>query len=395
MRVPTPLFGGDYYSVQQHRLYPDTFVGTGMTMRDGGANANAEPRYMWFGLEPDEPTPVRVHVADNVAAGSPTIEAFRTDLDGVTEGTIPFSLSYVAYQPYELRAPLEFSAGGTTYRFWKWRVRSSPSNPLIDQPEGERTLSVGSIENQDDTAVADYRTVVAYRVESRNPPNGISITVSERGLNGGQGGVTPFVRSYILGTRVDFTAPPFRDSVHPFKQWLINGTPQPLGQRTISLVETAPLTTITAEYYTNITGSVTPFGHGCSGSNGQEPFHNGGPNPQTGRVAGYTMRRVFGATPASLFIGASRTSWNGFTLPISLGLIGTDPNCKLFTGGDLVLPFATDGAGNGQIGIAIPDDPALIDQRFFTQCILIDPFVPHSLTVIVSNALATQIGGNR
>jgi hypothetical protein len=51
---------GDYFSVQRHSHYANTFAATGMTCRDGGANGNSEPHYVWFCREPDLTTPVNL-----------------------------------------------------------------------------------------------------------------------------------------------------------------------------------------------------------------------------------------------------------------------------------------------------------------------------------------------
>ena len=59
-------------------------------------------------------------------------------------------------------------------------------------------------------------------VQSTNPPNGVSITVSPADNNGDSDGTTQFTREYDEDTAVTLTAPSTA-SGNPFKEWLQNG----------------------------------------------------------------------------------------------------------------------------------------------------------------------------
>jgi hypothetical protein len=387
---------GDYFSVQQHPDYPETFVGTGMTMRGGGGDGYSEPRYLWFGFEPFEPAWVTLTVQDNIpAASSPTIDVSVIDLDGLSDGTTTFSRRFMAQQSYRLTAPLTFDSGGQTYRFCNWRLRSNPSGSFVDQPADQRLLTVASIGTDNDTAEAVYAREAQIEVHSINPDAGIDVAVSVPGLNGAQDGTTPFNRNYKSGTEVTFTAAAAYGA-NPFKRWRLDGAPLPLGQNALTIRRNTASTLIEAEYYTHVFGDVLAFGQGCLGSNGLAPEHSvlGSSDVQIGTPVGYRVTRVFGATTGALFLGFSTTSWGGVPLPLRLDFIGLDPTCLLLVAADFSLPMSINGLGSGVTTVAIPDDSALIGTHVFTQAIVVDPRVRSPLTIVVSNGLDVRFGGN-
>jgi hypothetical protein len=81
---PTSNKWGDYLASRPQSSYPNTWIGTGYTLRGGGANSNARPRFVWFGRERDnicDPAQVRTNqlvgcLYDNTAlSGSPQATA--------------------------------------------------------------------------------------------------------------------------------------------------------------------------------------------------------------------------------------------------------------------------------------------------------------------------------
>lgn len=130
-------------------------------------------------------------------------------------------------------------------------------------------------------------------------------------------------------------------------------------------------------------GTITPFGTGCLGSNGLIPAHSSSDNPQPGTIVTYDVANLPVGAAAAMWIGLSDTSWNGFPLPLNLGLIGTDPSCNLLTGQFASVAVAV----TGTTGTASFWLPASFAGVYFTQVLVIDFGVPSPLTLTVSNGL--------
>ncbi len=95
------------------------------------------------------------------------------------------------------------------------------------------------------------------------------------------------------------------------------------------------------------------FGTGC-GSRPSEFVAYGVPSPG-GRVE--TILRGGAIAPHALFVGASRTSWLGVTLPWTLPVeMGFALGCELLVSPDVVVPLAVDAAGNGGVDFIVPAD---------------------------------------
>ncbi|MEM7205341.1 MAG: M12 family metallo-peptidase [Planctomycetota bacterium] len=107
-------------------------------------------------------------------------------------------------------------------------------------------------------------------------------------------------------------------------------------------------------------GCVEPFGTGCAGDIGAMDSTSPG-----------DTYRVLGQSPAgvgSLFIGASKATWNGLPLPLDLGLVGAtgctieaSPDAALWTGS-----MPTSGSWI-VIPVSIPSNPALVGARLYHQ----------------------------
>jgi hypothetical protein len=142
-------------------------------------------------------------------------------------------------------------------------------------------------------------------------------------------------------------------------------------------------------------GSFVPFGAGCIGSNALAPAHSAsvdGGTPERGELIRYRATSAPPNAPAMLFVGFSKTLWNGVPLPLSLGFIGADPSCSILVEGFATLAFATDGTGSGSEDVQVPITLP-IGTRIFTQTVHIDLGVPSPLKITVSNGLETVLGG--
>ncbi|MCC6669951.1 MAG: hypothetical protein IT458_02740 [Planctomycetes bacterium] len=378
---------GDYFSLQRHSHLPATFVATGMTCRDGGANGNSEPHYIWFGRESNQPTYVNLAVSSTPVTGIPiTIDV--TDRNGLKNGNTNFNRVYSPRQGYELTAPLTFVSGANTYRFDRWLTNG------IGQPVDQRVLVVDDIGVADDTAEAQYKLERLLQVRSTNPASGVPITVSLADLSGAQNGSTSFDRTYKDGVALTLTAPASVSGV-PFKRWVLNGVNQPLGVTTLNVAMTATRTA-NAVYYVRTVGSFATFGTSCAGTTGLSSHTGVAPKgyPFSGDTWTLRLTNARPNTGAALYVGVSNTTWNAFPLPLNLGFIGIN-NCFLRVSVDINIATTTNASGVGQLTFPTPpNDPGLIGASLYSQWAYIDIGAPYNLPLPHSNGLRSTFGGD-
>src|SRR5690606_33624642 len=96
----------------------------------------------------------------------------------------------------------------------------------------------------------------------------------------------------------------------------------------------------------------------------------------------------------ALYLGASRTSYNGFPLPLNLGFLGMGASCLLCVSVDASLPFATNASGVASVNVPIPNDVNLLQGQMFTQPAIVDVGAGTAIPVVHANALQTVVGGN-
>ncbi|MEZ5965366.1 MAG: hypothetical protein R3F56_16150 [Planctomycetota bacterium] len=388
-RGPSSNRWGDYFVSAVNQQFPRTFVGSAYVLDSAGTS---QPCYAWFGRDDYEPTWVNLDVQSSGVAGvSITID--ETDRLNRKDGNTNFQRNFPPNQAYRLTAPASVVSGSTTYVFTNWALRVAPTGSFVEQAAGQRVLDVDTIGVSDDTAIARYVARRTLQVRSSNPTSGIAVTVSPADLNGNQNGTTPFDRQYADGSTVSLTAPALNGS-NPFKQWILNGLNQPLGQRTISVLVNGT-ETATAVFYTHFAGSFTRFCSGCPGSGGQTPAHSGSGTPEIGNSISWNITNARGLTSGALYLGVSNTTYNGLRLPLNLAFIGMGATCLLCVSVDVSLPFATNAAGAGSVGFAIPNDVVLLQGHLYTQPAVLDLGAGTRVPVVHGNALDTLIGGNR
>ena len=136
----------------------------------------------------------------------------------------------------------------------------------------------------------------------------------------------------------------------------------------------------------DLTGAVTPFGNGCSGS---QPFGltaTGSARP--GRTLTLTATNTRIAHFVVTFLGVSHTDWNGTPLPFTLSAIG-EPGCKLHVSIDVILSTRVVAPiGVTQTVLQIPNVPALIGDTTYAQAIEFLPGRP----LRSSNGLSIYVG---
>jgi hypothetical protein len=372
---------GDYHSVVANPIDPRTFIITGMEM---ASSTSVVHRTAWIGR--DDYTPAWVTLSVGSVPNGAFITVDETDRNGNKNGTTPFSRSFTPQQSYRLTAPASFTSGGNTFLFDNWTGTAGGSSGV--------SYLVNNIGTSNHTATANYRLQMIVTVDDRNVAGSVPITVGTADLDGRKDGSTSFTRRYKVDPNgYAFTAPALAGN-QPFRRWYVNGTAQPTSQQTIVITSSVAAVTIEAEYCNYVAGSYATYGSGCLGSNGQTPLHGSTSTPDLGASVTHTISRLRGATPAVMFLGFSKTTWNGTPLPLCLGFIGANPSCCILTEVFLQLPIGVDVAGNGSITFSVSSDPAALGVHTFTQVVAADIFVPDPLKIVVSNGLDMTVGGS-
>lgn len=138
------------------------------------------------------------------------------------------------------------------------------------------------------------------------------------------------------------------------------------------------------------TGSFTPYGLGCPGSNGLAPQLSGTGTPRVGALFTQTVTNARANSPVALVLGVSNTSWLGQPLPRSLADLGA-PQCRVLASLDVVLGFASNSLGTANVSIVMPSGSALVGAHVFEQAIVIDAGA-NALGLSFTNAGDAQLG---
>ena len=132
------------------------------------------------------------------------------------------------------------------------------------------------------------------------------------------------------------------------------------------------------------------FGEGCAGGVGAPSMSYTG-TPQLNAAFSVTVNTA----PSSLMLmvtGLSNTQFPPLGLPLDLGTTGLTPaGCRLYVSPDLLQFLTADAAGNASWTLAIPNNPALLNAKFFNQALVLDSSVAPALGVM-SDAWGGIIG---
>ncbi len=126
------------------------------------------------------------------------------------------------------------------------------------------------------------------------------------------------------------------------------------------------------------------YGQGCAGSRSEPPWIDHVGAPALGN-AGFavTLSRVAATVPATLLLGAGRSSFAGLPLPLSLRPFGM-LDCELQTDAWTSLSLITDGSGTATLPMPVPNQPALVGKRLTAQWLVADPASVAPVAVIAS-----------
>ncbi|MEZ5966743.1 MAG: hypothetical protein R3F56_23090 [Planctomycetota bacterium] len=141
-------------------------------------------------------------------------------------------------------------------------------------------------------------------------------------------------------------------------------------------------------------GSYTQFCAGCPGTGNLVPVHSGGGTLEINNTLQWNISNAVGNAAGVLYIGVSRTTWNGLPLPLNLAFLGVGPTCQLCVSIDVSLPLATSGSGTGSVPLPLPNLVNLIQGHFYTQGVVLDPGAPSTRKLVYSNGLDTLVGGD-
>ena len=112
--------------------------------------------------------------------------------------------------------------------------------------------------------------------------------------------------------------------------------------------------------------------------------------PEIGRSFSVDLVGAAPSASAVLFLGASRTTWAGTTLPLNLAPLGA-PGCMLLASGEASLSVQVGSNGRGSITIPVPNNPSLVNAKVYNQYIVLDAQA-NNLGLAFSNGGEAKIG---
>ena len=136
----------------------------------------------------------------------------------------------------------------------------------------------------------------------------------------------------------------------------------------------------------------TAFGFGCVGTAGTPSLAIA---PGSLPWAGYPFVVNVTNLPASSLrvpfglLGVSRSSWQGLSLPVDLGVIGM-PGCNLHVGMDVTFPLSAP-TGTASWSLTLPASPTFVGSSLYQQVCVLDPGA-NALGVSISNAGEAYVG---
>jgi hypothetical protein len=126
------------------------------------------------------------------------------------------------------------------------------------------------------------------------------------------------------------------------------------------------------EYGTHAPATWSPFGSGCTGTNGRAPRLSSPGRPWLGESFVLLLDQMpAGTSVAQVFTGFSNAFWGSIPLPLALGSFGF-AGCQLLVDPLVGLPVAPVG-GAGSWTLPLPSQASLIGVRFYNQAIVLDP----------------------
>ncbi|MEM7201654.1 MAG: hypothetical protein AAF628_15405 [Planctomycetota bacterium] len=133
------------------------------------------------------------------------------------------------------------------------------------------------------------------------------------------------------------------------------------------------------------------FGNGCAGSAGTPSLVGAaGSLPWLGQTLSLQLTSVLAGQPAAVWVGGSRTQWQGLTLPLELRAAGM-PGCELLASPEVPVAVGTAG-GTATLTVPLCVCASALGLSVFGQAAVADPGA-NPAGVVISNGIEAQIGG--
>jgi hypothetical protein len=133
---------------------------------------------------------------------------------------------------------------------------------------------------------------------------------------------------------------------------------------------------------------------GCAGSGGTPALTatSASGYPWLGEPFAVVVTSAAPGHAVAMAAGFSNTSWAGVSLPLALAFVGM-PGCQAYTSAELFFPVGiADPSGTATWNLGtVPDDPAFLGARFFTQAWIADSVNPAGF--VVSDLGEAVVGG--
>ena len=144
-----------------------------------------------------------------------------------------------------------------------------------------------------------------------------------------------------------------------------------------------------------IGGAVVPYGKGCVGDGNVVPQASVRGVPVLGNTILIDLTSARPQAAAVFLLGASKTKWGTFTLPIDLTVLGAK-GCSLLTGPIFFIPTTTiggaPGTGTASLKVQIPPIVSLRGLSLFGQWMVNDKVTGRSFPYSFSNGIELRIG---
>lgn len=137
-------------------------------------------------------------------------------------------------------------------------------------------------------------------------------------------------------------------------------------------------------------GSSSSFGTSCPVNNVNNRSDAVPSNPG-GDPLEYSLFGAVPFTPAILAIGASKTRWAGFTLPLPLGGLGLT-GCNLLVSHDILLPATVLSTGSTRLRFALPAQASLAGVTTFAQWMVVDGQINPAFPLTFSDGVEVTTG---
>lgn len=128
----------------------------------------------------------------------------------------------------------------------------------------------------------------------------------------------------------------------------------------------------------------------CATGSGAVPRLSASGVPEIGRSFRLELSFAAPNAAATLFVGSSKTSWNGVSLPFDLTPFGAR-GCAVLASGEVQIGISTNAQGAGAVTLSVPNVPAYVGATLHDQFLVVDPRA-NQLGISFSNGGTGKVG---